>query len=40
VKRAIRDATKTDLERVAVASLGDASADDVRTRLRALHGSG
>jgi phosphoenolpyruvate-protein phosphotransferase len=36
VKRAIRGATKTDLERVAVASLADASADDVRARLRRL----
>jgi phosphoenolpyruvate-protein phosphotransferase len=36
IKRAIRGATKADLERVAVASLADASADDVRARLRRL----
>ncbi len=36
VRRAIRGATKSDLERVAVSSLGDASADDVRARLRRL----
>ena len=36
VRRAIRVATKSDLERVAVSSLGDASADDVRARLRRL----
>jgi phosphotransferase system enzyme I (PtsP) len=40
VKRAIRGATQTDLERAAIASLGDASADEVRARLRALVGSG
>jgi phosphoenolpyruvate-protein phosphotransferase len=34
VKRAIRGATKSDLERVAVSSLADASAADVRGRLR------
>jgi hypothetical protein len=34
VKRAIRGATKGDLERVAVSSLADASAADVRGRLR------
>jgi phosphoenolpyruvate-protein kinase (PTS system EI component) len=36
VKRAIRAATNSDLERVAVTSLGDASAEDVRARLRRL----
>jgi len=36
VRRAIRGAKKSDLERVAVSSLGDASADDVRARLRRL----
>jgi phosphoenolpyruvate-protein kinase (PTS system EI component) len=34
VKRAIRAATKSDVERVAISSLADASADDVRERLR------
>jgi len=34
VRRAIRGATQNDLERAAVASLADASADDVRARLR------
>ena len=37
VRRAIRAATNSDLERVAVTSLGDASADDVRARLRERH---
>jgi phosphoenolpyruvate-protein kinase (PTS system EI component) len=36
VKRAIRGAVKQDLERIAIASLGDASAADVRRRLRAV----
>jgi phosphoenolpyruvate-protein kinase (PTS system EI component) len=36
VKRAIRAATKADLERVAMSSLGDASAADVRLRVRRL----
>jgi len=34
VKRGIRLATTKDLERVAISSLADASADDVRVRLR------
>lgn len=34
VRRAIRAATKADLERAAIASLGDASPADVRRRLR------
>jgi phosphoenolpyruvate-protein phosphotransferase len=34
VRRAIRGAVAKDLERVAIASLGDASAADVRRRLR------
>jgi hypothetical protein len=34
VRRAVRGALKSDLERVAMASLGDASAADVRLRLR------
>ena len=39
VKRAIRAAMKSDLEHVAISSLADASADDVRARLRrTVHG--
>jgi phosphoenolpyruvate-protein kinase (PTS system EI component) len=34
VRRAIRGSRKGDLERVAMPSLGDASAADVRRRLR------
>ena len=34
VRRAVRASLKSDLERVAMASLGDASAADVRLRLR------
>ena len=36
VRRAIRRASQSDLERIAIASLADASADDVRARLRRL----
>jgi phosphoenolpyruvate-protein kinase (PTS system EI component) len=36
VRRAIRAAVHNDLERVAIASLGDASAADVRLRLKKL----
>ena len=36
VKRAVRAATRKDLEEIATASLGDASAADVRRRLRAV----
>jgi signal transduction protein with GAF and PtsI domain len=36
VRRAIRSAVQGDLERVAIASLRDASAADVRLRLRKL----
>jgi hypothetical protein len=39
VKRAIRAAMKSDLERAAISSLADASADEVRARLRRIvHG--
>jgi phosphotransferase system enzyme I (PtsP) len=39
VKRAIRGAMKSDLEHVAISSLADASADEVRARLRRIvHG--
>jgi phosphoenolpyruvate-protein kinase (PTS system EI component) len=34
VRRAVRAATRSDLERIAMASLRDASAADVRLRLR------
>jgi len=36
VKRAVRGAMKSDLERVAIASLGDSSPADVRRRLRSV----
>jgi signal transduction protein with GAF and PtsI domain len=36
VRRAIRAATTADLERAAMASLDDASAADVRQRIRKL----